>query len=160
MRQIATIFLVTIAGLGLTISTQPSNLPANATGPNVQEIQRQLRHYDLVTMDAERAADQVRRTGQLSISTSERTFEISLSPNDIRAINYRAEEMTENGTRRLEGVTALTYKGTVRGMDGAQARFTIDGNVVEGLIVTRTQKYFIEPASRYTFSASSTDKVE
>lgn len=160
MRQIATIFLVTLSLLGLAIPTQPSNLPVNGTGPNVQEINRQLRHYDLVTLDAARVADQVRRTGQLTISTSEGTFELSLSPNEIRAVNYRAEEVTENGTiRRLEGLTALIYKGTVRGMDNAQARFTIDGNVVEGLIITSTQKYFIEPASRYTFSASRTDYI-
>ncbi|MDQ2935927.1 MAG: M12 family metallo-peptidase [Acidobacteriota bacterium] len=160
MRQLAAIFLVTISVLGIAIPTQPSNLPAKGSGPNVQEIQRQLRHYDLVTLDAGSVADQVRRTGQLSVSTAERTFEISLAPNEIRATNYRAEEVTENGTiQRLEGVTALIYKGTVRGMDDAQARFTINGNVVEGLIITRTEKFFIEPASRYTFSASRNDYI-
>lgn len=160
MRQIATILLVAASVLGLAIPTQPSNLSVNGTGQNVQEINRQLRHYDLVTLDAANIADQVRRTGQLSLSTSERTFELSLSPNDIRAVNYRAEEVTGDGTvRSLEGLAAMIYKGTVRGMDGAQARFTIDGNVVEGLIITRTQKYFIEPASRYAFSASRTDYV-
>src|SRR6267143_1864829 len=154
MRQLATILLVTASVLGLAIRTQPSNRPVNGTGQNVQEINRQLRHYDLVTLDAANVADQVRRTGQLSLSTSERTFDLSLSPNDIRAVNYRAEEVTgDKIVRRLEGPRALIFKGTERGMDGGQARFTIDGNVVEGLIITRTQKYFIEPASRYAFSS-------
>jgi hypothetical protein len=160
MRQLATFILVTASVLGLAIRTQPSSHPVNGTAQNYQEIDSQLRHYDLITLDAPKVADQVRRTGQLSLSTSERTFELSLSPNDIRAVNYRAEEVTGNETiRNPGGPTASIYKGTVRDMDDAQARFTIDGNVVEGLITTPTQKYFIEPASRYTFTAGPTDYV-
>jgi len=160
MRQLATILLVTASVLGLAIPTQPSNHPVNGSGQNLQEINRQLRHYDLVTLDAANVADQVRRTGQLSLSTSEGTFDVSLSPNDIRSVNYRAEEVAGNGAvRKVEGPSALIYQGTVRGMDDARARFTIDGSVVEGLIITRTQKYFIEPALRYALSAGRTDYV-
>ncbi|MDQ6653422.1 MAG: M12 family metallo-peptidase, partial [Acidobacteriota bacterium] len=160
MRHLATVLLVTVSLLGLAIPTQPSSFRVNGAGQSVQEINRQLRHYDLVSMDAARVADQVRRTGGLSLFTSEGPLELSLSPIDIRAVTYRGEEVTDDGTvRRLEGLTALTYKGTVRGMKDSQARFTIDGNVVEGLIITSTQKYFVEPALRYSSSAGSTDYV-
>ena len=154
MRSFAVILLVTVLVLGQAIAANP-NAAAASTGQNLQSISQQLRHYDLLELDAANVAEQVRQTGQLSIATPDGPFDLALLPYDIRSLNYRSEEPIINGAvRSSERPPAFTYKGTVRGVDGAQARFTIDGKIVEGLIITPAQKYFIEPASRYSSSVS------
>ena len=78
----------------------------------------------------------------------------------MRAPNYRAQVSLDGGeVRSLERGPVRTYKGTVAGMDGAQARFTIDENTVEGLIITPSDLYFVEPANRYSGLASTKDYI-
>src|SRR6185295_1051928 len=72
--------------------------------------------------------------------------------------NYRAEQTDADGVVRataMPGVT--TYKGTVEGVWGSDARFTIDGQKIEGMILTPGQSYFIESAQKYSPSAAATD---
>lgn len=160
MRSFAVTFLVTVLVLGQATFAGPFSVQVNAGGQTDQEITQQLRRYDLLQLDAADVAEQVRQTGQLSLLTSAGTFDLSLRPYDIRAANYRAEEVGAVGTEQvLERSPVKTYKGIVRGLAGAQARFTIDGKIIEGLIITPTHKYFIEPASRYPSSAGRQDYV-
>ena len=160
MRYFAAIFLVTISVLGQAIPVRPHTVLINNASQSLPELSAQLRRYDLVELDAAKVAEQVRQTGQLSVPTSEGTLALSLVPNDMRAANYSAVEVRGDGTTHLlERTPASTYKGTVRGEGRSQARFTIDGNVVEGMIITAGQTYFIEPASRYASSLSRTDYV-
>jgi hypothetical protein len=48
-------------------------------------------------------------------------------PNDLRAPEYRAEEVVDGGaTRPVEAQTVRTFKGHVRGRSDSEARFTVD----------------------------------
>jgi hypothetical protein len=124
------------------------------------DIEKSIKQYQLVKLDRTELASRVRSTGKLSFATSDRSYEIKLTPNDLRAPNYRAEEVRVDGqTYRIESGPVHTYKGTVLGMEGAEARFTIDDKGVEGLIAQGGATYFIEPASRYSSSAASGDFV-
>ncbi|MGH9903878.1 MAG: hypothetical protein ACRD68_18875, partial [Pyrinomonadaceae bacterium] len=125
------------------------------------ELESVFRDFDVIRMDADDAAAEVQRTGTLAFSTSEQVVEIDLVPNDLRAENYRSVETLDGGVEReLPHGPVTTYKGVVRGLSGAkQARFTIDGDKVEGLIITEGENYFIEPAKRHTASAKSDDLV-
>jgi len=119
------------------------------------DLETVVRDYELLELDPARVLEQVRRTGELSLTSSEGAFHLVLTPHDMRAENYRAEEVLDGGVVRAVAPGAVrTYKGIVRGMEGAQARFTIDGETIEGLIITRGQKYFVEPAARYSPSAN------
>jgi hypothetical protein len=92
------------------------------------------------------------------LPTSQGTFDLELMPHDMRAARYEAEVTLEGGVvRSIERGPVRTYKGSVRGMDKAQARFTIDENTLEGLIITPSELYFVEPARRYSASASRRD---
>src|SRR2546426_7002560 len=125
-----------------------------------QDLERVVRDYELLELDPARVLEQVRRTGEVSLNPSEGAFHLVLAPHDMRAENYRAEELLDGRVvRAVERMPVRTYKGTVRSMEGAQARFTIDGEAMEGLIITREQKYFIEPAARYSRSANDRDYV-
>ena len=125
-----------------------------------QDLEKVVRDYELLELDPARVLEQVRRTGEVSLTPSEGVFHLVLAPHDMRAENYRAEEVLDGGmVRPVERVPMHTYKGPVRGMEGAQARFTIDGETMEGLIITRGQNYFIEPAAKYSPSANDKDYV-
>ena len=99
--------------------------------------------------------------GAPSLSAKSRgTFELELEPHDMRAANYRAVAVGEGGAvRELERTPTRTYKGTVRGRDGARARFTIDEGRIEGLIITNGELLFVEPARNFSASAAPEDYV-
>ncbi len=125
-----------------------------------QDIAQVLRRHDSLVLDPQQVEEQVRRTGRLSIPTAAGTFDLGLAPHDMRAANYEAEVSLDGGeVRSIDQGPVRTYKGTVAGMVGAQARFTIDGNIVEGLIITPSDLYFVEPANRYSGSASTKDYI-
>jgi hypothetical protein len=84
---------------------------------------------------------------------------MTLEPHDMRAPGYRAEAWGDKGVTVLERAPVRTYKGTVQGLPGAQARMTIDEETVEGLIVTPGELFFLEPAKRYSSAAAKTDFV-
>ncbi|HEY0077746.1 MAG TPA: M12 family metallo-peptidase [Pyrinomonadaceae bacterium] len=122
------------------------------------QISRSLSRYDVLELDAPSVLRQVRQTSRLRLETSEGVFDIVLAPHDMRAANYRAVAVGEGGAvRELGRDEVRTYKGTLVGIEGAQARLTIDEGVVEGMIITRDHKYFVEPASRYSDAAGKQD---
>src|SRR4030088_2470196 len=114
-----------------------------------QDVEQVLTNHEDVRLDSPTAAQRVRESGRLSVQTPARDLEIVLSPNDLRAPNYRAEEVVDGGIVRevpMSGVN--TYKGRVVGMPDADARFTVDDNNIEGMIITSDQKYFLESARK------------
>jgi hypothetical protein len=116
-----------------------------------------LNHEDL-QVNPQLVADQVHSSGRVSLVTAAHDFELQLEPNDLRAPNYRAEQTDSDGVTRATAMPGLTtYKGNVEGLWGSDARFTIDGNRIEGMIITPGQSYFIEPAQKYSAVAAPTD---
>jgi hypothetical protein len=149
------LFLLGLAFAMTLLAPHIASTSAKSPSPMQQELQRRFRKYELAQVDTQSAADAVRRTGKLSIATPTRTFDIDLVQNDLRAPNYRAEEVIDGGiTRQLPVSPIRTYRGTVRSMPEAEARFTIDDSTVEGLIITPADWFFIEQAQKYSPDAS------
>src|SRR5437867_1695063 len=117
-----------------------------------------LSHED-VKLDARAISDQVREFGHLSLQTIRRDFEIELRPNDLRSPKYRAEETAGGVEREVLMPAVKTFKGTVDGIAGADARFTIDANKVEGMVLTPQESYFVEPAAKYSSVADTSDYI-
>src|SRR5688572_6676862 len=126
-----------------------------------QDIGQALTSFDELTLDPAAVSRQARETGRLSLQTTRGTFELELEPFDVRAENYRAVVMEEGGVaRELGRAPARTFKGTVRGMEGAQARFSLDSAKLEGIIVTPGgELYFVEAAKNFSAAASKGDFV-
>ena len=114
------------------------------------------RHEDL-TLDPHAAVERVRESGRLSLVTATHDFEIQLRPNDLRAARYRAEEVDGGVTRAVPMPAVNTYKGSVEGVTGTDARFTLDGDQVEGMIITPQDSYFVEAARKYSAAAGAND---
>jgi metallopeptidase family M12-like protein/Calx-beta domain-containing protein/uncharacterized protein DUF4214 len=123
-----------------------------------QDVEQVFTSHEDVRLDSPTVAQRVRESGRLSVQTPARDLEIVLSPNDLRAPNYRAEEVIDGGiVREVQMSRVNTYKGSVVGMPDADARFTVDDNAIEGMIITRDQSYFLESARKYSTSADAGD---
>jgi putative transposon-encoded protein len=95
----------------------------------------------------------------ISISASNKTFELSLTPRDLRAPRYVAEDTTAVGVRRLERTPVTTYKGKVTGAADSEVRLTMVNSEIEGFFQTRSERFFIEPAKRYSALAAPDEFV-
>src|SRR6266550_1187274 len=123
-----------------------------------QDLEQVFTKHEDLKIDPHAVAEQVRTNGRVSLVTPAHDFEVQLRPNDLRAPNYRAEEVDVDGVTRATAMSGvLTYKGNVEGVWASDARFTVTDNAVEGMIVTPGQSFFVEPAQKYSSSAAPTD---
>jgi hypothetical protein len=119
-----------------------------------------FKNYERLRVNAPAVARAVRRDGRISLATMDGTLNLKLVPNDLRAENYRAVRITGSGALMpLSKSPVTTYRGTVEGMPDAEARFTIDENHLEGLILTARGRLFVEPMRRYNARANAEDYI-
>jgi Metallo-peptidase family M12B Reprolysin-like len=95
----------------------------------------------------------------LTVPTTAKNYVLNLTPNDLRSPKYKAEEMTAVGTHTLAFGGVKTFKGKVSGASDSEARVTIDGGKVEGYFLDGAEKFYIEPARRYSELATETDLI-
>lgn len=154
--------IVFACGLFAVFTSTKSSAALNAQemARRDEDLSKVFRKHELIKLDPATVTEQVKSTGQVSLVSDSRTYDLVLMPNDMRARNFRAEETIEGGvTRPLAIRPVRTYKGFVNGIEGALARFSIDETMFEGMIRTNDADYFIEPASRYTSAAVADDYV-
>jgi len=123
-----------------------------------QDLAQTFTSYEQLSVDPGSVAEQVRASGRVSLVSTAHDFELELQPSDLRGPNYRAEQTDADGVVRataMPGVT--TFKGNVEGVATSDARFTIDGQKIEGMIITPGQSYFVESAQKYSAAAAATD---
>ncbi len=149
-------------GVALVLIGATSHLPKAGAQNKRERFQQDLGqvftvHEDL-SIDPHAAAEQVRANGRVSLITSSQDFELRLQPTDLRAPNYRAAQTDADGVTRPTAMPeASTYKGNIDGVWASDARFTVQDNKIEGMIITPAQTYFVEPAQKYSSSAAPTD---
>ena len=156
-----------IGSSALTLHLTPRSFAAQTTvallqGPRAysQDVDKLLKRYDKLDLDPSTASEQVQKTGRFFLPTSEGGFAITLRARDLRSEHYRAQETLDGGVvRELERGPVRTYKGSIDGMAGGQARLTIDKETFEGMIITPGQIFFVEAAKRYSASAGSRDFI-
>ena len=131
-------------------------LPAFAQSDALKnDLEKSFRSPQVVRLNARSA----KANHKLSIAAADKTFEISLTPRDLRAPRYAAEDTSVVGTRRLEKTTVSTYKGKIAGDAGSEVRLTIDESGIEGFFGSKREKYFIEPAKKYSPLAGTDEFV-
>ena len=105
-----------------------------------------LSAYERVDLDASDAVRRVRAGEPLHIATPTLAFDVRLVENDIRSADCVVQVTHAGGVvERLDPGPVTTYRGTVDGMPDAEARFTIDEDGVEGVILTDDAWWFVEP---------------
>jgi hypothetical protein len=112
-----------------------------------EELSKHFSKYDLIRMDPVGAAAQIRNRGRLLLKSSVRDFDLHLTPHDMRSPDYSAQVIDNEGVRhQLPKTQVNTYKGEVKGVPGAEVRMMLTERGVEGAIITREHRYFIQPA--------------
>jgi hypothetical protein len=123
-----------------------------------QDLAQVFTNHEELSLDPRAVAQQVRTSGQVELVTGTHDFQLQLQPNDLRAPNYRAEEVDPDGVTRATAMAGVsTYKGNLAGVWGSDARFTVRDDKFEGMIITSNDSYFVEPAQKYSSSAMPTD---
>ncbi|HEX3558273.1 MAG TPA: zinc-dependent metalloprotease family protein, partial [Pyrinomonadaceae bacterium] len=151
---LAVSFLLALAFLVSTPASGQRPLPVR------QDLERELDNFDQLTLDPAAVLRNVRKSGGLTLNTSRGEFEMSLEPFDVRSDDYRAVAVGEGGVvTELPRTPSHSFKGTVRGMDDTQVRFVLDGQQVEGIIVTPAETFYVEPTSHLSKAASANDFV-
>lgn len=123
-------------------------------------VERYIKKYERVDLDGQSAAERIRNTHRLQINGETKTFDLELEPHDIRGARYRAVDVSANGVeRQVEmGDAVRTFKGRVRDT-GQEARFTVDGERIEGVIIGGDENYFVEPLRKFEPSAKQSDYI-
>lgn len=144
VRSLSILALVFLMLASATSFAQP--LPRSQPRSNGSRITDLLMSYERVEVDAADALRRVRRGQPLALTTPTRTFDVRLVEHDIRSANCVVEATGENRVvARIDPGPISTFRGTIDGMPGAEARFTIDDEGIEGLILTDDESWFIEP---------------
>ena len=123
------------------------------------ELGNSFKAFNIIRLNNQKTFQKVKDGNSLLISTAERNFELFLTPRDLRASQYRAEDTTAKGIRILERSEITTFKGKVLGEVDSEVRLTIDGKKIEGYFDIDGEKFFIEPAKNYSPLATDEDFV-
>ena len=127
--------------------------------PN-KELSKHFRKYDLIRMDPAAAAAQVRNGQRLLLKSSVRDFDLQVSPYDMRSADYSAQVIDSKGERHaLPKGEVTTYKGNVKGLPDAQARMSLTERGLEGVIITKQGRYFLQPAQNISKQAAADEFV-
>jgi hypothetical protein len=115
--------------------------------------------YDLIKLDNQTAQRSAETNRTISISASGKTFELSLTPRDLRSARYTAEDASAVGVRQMEKFQVSTFKGKISGEANSEVRMTIDEQKIEGFFETNDGRFFVEPARRYSAFAEADDLI-
>lgn len=167
--------LIAFPSLGIRSSAAPSPAVQGQvdqspkpplTAPLVQdqtrggELSKHFRKYDVVRMDPAAAVAQIKNRGRLVLKSSERDFDIQMTPHDIRSADYSAQVIDAQGVRHpLPRTEVTTYKGQVKGSANAQVRMSLSDKGLEGAIISRERRLFIQPARAFSKEARADEFV-
>ena len=158
-------FLVTLALAVLAAVCVPAYYSRKANAQNVrarlqQDLEQVFANHEDITLDPQSVMTRVKESGRLSLRTRSHNFELQLRPNDLRAPNYRAEEVGSDGVSRPVSMPEVsTYKGNIEGVWGSEARFTLKANSLDGMILAQDESFYIESAQKFSPTAGPTDYV-
>ncbi len=149
-KSVLFVILLTLASF-LTASAQSDALR--------NDLGNSFKNVSVVRFSMRDAVRRAKASQPISFSTSNKNFELSLTPHDLRAARYIAEDTTANGTRRLEKTPVTTYKGKIVGETDSEVRLTIDDSRIEGYFQAGAERYFIESAQKYSTLAAADEFV-
>ncbi|HEY0426798.1 MAG TPA: FG-GAP-like repeat-containing protein [Pyrinomonadaceae bacterium] len=132
----------------------------SAFAQNLQsDLSRTFIKYDLVRLDNQAARRAVENRQTVSIRAAGKTFELALTPRDLRSAGYRAEDTGIMGTHEIDASAITTFKGKISGEADSEVRLAIDDRETEGYFETGGKRFFLEPAQRFSKYAAADDLI-
>jgi hypothetical protein len=126
-----------------------------------KDLLKSFKNYDLVELDNKVLREKAKSFQPIEIQAYGRSFKFVLTPNDLRAANYRAVESTDDGERDLERQSEVTtFKGRLSNDANSEVRFTVSEENFEGFIYTGDhEKFFVTRADKYSKIAEASDVI-
>ncbi|MBV9927079.1 MAG: DUF4214 domain-containing protein [Acidobacteria bacterium] len=125
-----------------------------------QELSQVLTSFETVTLDPADVLRSVREEGAVTLQTARGPFDLVVEPFDVRSDDYRAVAASGNGVMtELPRTPSNSWRGHVRGQDDTFVRLYLDGQKVQGLIITPEGTFFVEPARDLSAAAGGKDFV-
>ena len=141
------LFLCVIALGSMSIFGQDSKIRS--------DLSRSFEKFDLVRVAVQGGESE----RSLRLRAAGRTYELVVTPHNLFSDRYRAEDVQPHGTVEPERAFANTFKGKVAGDDASEVRLTIEDGKIIGFFDAGGDRFFVEPASRYSDSAASNQTV-
>ena len=123
------------------------------------DLGRAFRKFDLNKTKPAAAAGNNGQARRLAVQASGRNFQLDVTPNDIRSDRYRTEDTGPNGATSPGNAGIKTFKGKIAGSGKSEVRLTIDGDNVEGFFEADGERFFVEPAKKYSNEAVAGETV-
>jgi hypothetical protein len=125
-----------------------------------EEIGQVLQSFESVTLDPAEVLRAAREEGSVVLQTARGTFDLEVEPYDVRSDDYRAVAAGPGGVMtELARTPSNAWRGRVRGQEGTVVRLTLDGLKLQGIIITPTETFFVEPARDLSSAAGSKEFV-
>jgi Reprolysin family propeptide./Reprolysin (M12B) family zinc metalloprotease./FG-GAP repeat. len=132
-------------------------LATTAFGQADEAYRSHFSRFDVVRAGASSIAFTDSR--RMTIVAQGRAYDLIVQEHDLRAPHYRSEDTGPMGKRDLGRTPTVTFKGRIEGITKSEVRLSIDGDLVEGFFDTESERFFIEPAKRYSPNASTDELI-
>jgi len=123
------------------------------------DLVRAFKKFDLVKTKPSAASEGSGAEKRLAIQASGQNFQLELVPNDIRGSRYRTEDIGPLGVTSPGNAGINTYKGRVAGSGRSEVRLTVDGDDIQGFFDANGERFYVEPAKKYSSSAVQGEAV-
>jgi hypothetical protein len=123
------------------------------------DLGRAFKKFDLIKTTPAAAVGNNGQERRLAVQASGRNFQLDVTPNDIRSDRYRTEDNGPAGISSPGNAGIKTFKGKIAGSGRSEVRLTIDGDDVEGFFDADGERFFIEPAKKYSNKAVAGEAV-
>ncbi len=123
-----------------------------------EDLNKSFKDVEVVSFD-QNILKQTENSKNLSITIKGKIYELNLIPRDLRSPIYKAEQSTATGLKSLPKSDVKTFKGKIVGEDNSDVRLSIDGAKIEGYFDANGEKYYIEPAKKYSKFANAENFV-
>ena len=123
------------------------------------DLLRSFRKFDLVRVAPARMRGEQAAERRLNVRADGRDFELVIEPYDLRSERYRADDTRYLGSFPAEPAVINTYKGKIAGLPVSEVRLTLDEGSVSGFFQAGFERFFIEPAKKYSDAASADEAI-
>jgi hypothetical protein len=122
-------------------------------------LRKSFNKFNVTKINNREARKKAESGTPFEIQIDGKTFQFILTPNDIRAADYKAEYTDNNGRHSLPRGKVFTYQGIIVGEPNSIVALTVDGAKTEGYFTTQSEGFYIESAKNYSSRAGGDDKV-
>jgi len=157
MKSLITLlFVVFLAG----ITSAQHTLKTAVKETRLPALDKKLHDYTIFSMDTRQLTKLKKNTtNQFSISLDKnRSWDLVLEPNDLRAPSYQAVRVTDGGVKAWD-YEVTTYKGYSNRNTENQVRLTIEDEHISGYIQDGDDMFFVEPIKDVLKNNTSKDFV-